>query len=89
MKISFTVKTRLGFDDPAVFDELLPIFAKHSLDLLTVHGRTVKEMYRSAVHYDFIARAAAELSCPVAGEWKRVFGGEGVPKCSRSRARAV
>jgi len=48
-----------------VFDELLPIFAKHSLDLLTVHGRTVKEMYRSAVHYDFIARAAAELPCPV------------------------
>src|SRR5476651_2063364 len=48
--IPFTVKTRLGFDDPAVFDEFLPIFARHSLDLLTVHGRTVKEMYRSAVH---------------------------------------
>ena len=41
VKINFTVKTRLGFDSPAVFDELLPIFAKHSLDLLTVHGRTV------------------------------------------------
>ena len=65
VKIPFTVKTRLGFDDPSVFDELLPIFAKHSLDLLTVHGRTVKQMYRSAVHYDFIGRAAAELPCPV------------------------
>src|SRR5205807_3145063 len=41
----FTVKTRIGFEDPEVFSELLPIFAKHSLDLLTVHGRTVKEMY--------------------------------------------
>ena len=61
----FTVKTRIGFDDPAVFDELLPIFAKHDLDLLTVHGRTVKEMYRSAVHYDFIARAVAQAGCPV------------------------
>src|SRR4030095_11224784 len=30
----FTGKTRLGFDSPRVFDELLPIFAKHSLDLL-------------------------------------------------------
>jgi len=48
-----------------VFDELLPIFSKHDLDLLTVHGRTVKEMYRSAVHYDFIARAVAEAGCPV------------------------
>jgi tRNA-dihydrouridine synthase B len=61
----FTVKTRLGFDSPAVFDQLLPIFARHSLDLLTVHGRTVREMYRSEVHYDFIARAARELPCPV------------------------
>src|SRR6059036_3810587 len=65
VSIKFTVKTRLGFDDPTVFDELLPIFAKHSLDLLTVHGRTVAEMYRSEVHYDFIARAVAAMPCPV------------------------
>ncbi|MFM8470131.1 MAG: tRNA-dihydrouridine synthase family protein [Limisphaerales bacterium] len=63
--IPFTVKTRLGFDSPAVFDELLPIFARHSLDLLTVHARTVLEMYRSEVHYDYIARAVAALPCPV------------------------
>jgi tRNA-dihydrouridine synthase len=63
--IPFTVKTRIGFDDPRVFDELLPIFARHSLDLLTVHARTVKEMYRSEVHYDFIARAVAQMPCPV------------------------
>ena len=55
--VRFTVKTRLGFADTQVFAELLPIFAKHSVDLVTVHGRTVAEMYRSEVHYDFIARA--------------------------------
>jgi tRNA-dihydrouridine synthase B len=65
VKIKFTVKTRLGFDSTDVFSELLPIFAKHSLDLLTVHGRTVKEMYRTEVHHDFIARAVAGLPCPV------------------------
>jgi nifR3 family TIM-barrel protein len=65
VKIKFTVKTRIGFDSPAVFDELLPIFAKHSLDSLTVHGRTVYEMYRTEVHYDFIARAVAAMPCPV------------------------
>ena len=63
--IPFTVKTRLGFDDPGVFDELLSIFARHSLDLLTVHGRTVAEAYRSEVHYDLIARAVQALHCPV------------------------
>ena len=65
LSINFTVKTRVGFDSPEVFDELLPIFAKQSIDLLTVHGRTVQEMYRSEVHYDLIARAVAELPFPV------------------------
>jgi tRNA-dihydrouridine synthase B len=63
--IPFTVKTRIGFDEVSVFDELLPMFARHSLDLLTVHARTVKEMYRSAPRYEFIARAVAAMSCPV------------------------
>jgi len=65
VKIKFTVKTRIGFDSPEVFSEFLPIFARHSLDLLTVHGRTVKEMYGPEVHYDHIARAVTEMPCPV------------------------
>ena len=65
VKGRFTVKTRIGFDSAQVFDDLLPIFARHSLDLLTVHARTVKEMYRSEVHDDFIARAVGELPCPI------------------------
>jgi tRNA-dihydrouridine synthase len=63
--IPFTVKTRIGFESPDEFDELLPIFAKHPIDLLTVHARTVKQMYRPGVRYDLIARAARELKCPV------------------------
>ncbi len=65
VRIPFTVKTRLGFESTEVFSELLSIFARHSLDLLTVHGRTVKEMYGPAVHYEHISRAVAELPCPV------------------------
>ena len=65
VQVKFTVKTRLGFDDTAVFERLLPIFARHSIDLLTVHGRTVLEMYRSEVHYDFIAHAVEAMNCPV------------------------
>lgn len=61
----FTVKTRIGFDDERTIDALLPIFARHSLDLVTVHGRTVKQMYRDGVRYDLIAQAAQTLSCPV------------------------
>ena len=63
--IPFTVKTRIGFELPEEFDSLLPIFAKHKIDLLTVHARTVKQMYRPGVRYDLIAHAARELKCPV------------------------
>jgi tRNA-dihydrouridine synthase B len=63
--IPFTVKTRIGFESPAEFDTLLPIFARHPIDLLTVHARTVVQMYRPGVRYDLIAQAARELKCPV------------------------
>jgi tRNA-dihydrouridine synthase B len=63
--IPFTVKTRIGFSSPAEFDTLLPLFARHAIDLLTVHGRTVTQMYRPSVRYDLIALAARELRCPV------------------------
>jgi tRNA-dihydrouridine synthase B len=63
--IPFTVKTRIGFESPAEFDALLPLFAKHPIDLLTVHARTVRQMYRPGVRYDLITRAVRELRCPV------------------------
>jgi tRNA-dihydrouridine synthase len=65
VRVPFTVKTRIGFTSPAEFDALLPLFAKHPIDLLTVHARTVTQMYRPGVRYDLIARAAKELRCPV------------------------
>ncbi len=63
--VPFTVKTRIGFESAAEFDMLLPLFAKHPIDLLTIHARTVVQMYRPGVRYDLIARAARELRCPV------------------------
>lgn len=65
VEVKFTVKTRVGFDTAEVFDELLPIFGRHDIDMLTVHGRTVKEGYRSEVHYDLIAKAVEAMNCPV------------------------
>jgi tRNA-dihydrouridine synthase len=63
--VPFTVKTRLGFASCAEFDNLLALFARHEIDLLTVHGRTVAQMYRPGVRYDLIAQAARSLRCPV------------------------
>lgn len=66
-EVPFTVKTRIGVGEASLteFERLLAIFARHDLDLLTVHGRTVAEMYRSEPHYDFIAHAVEVMPCPV------------------------
>lgn len=60
-----TVKMRLGFEDTAHFDRILDLVNKHRVDLLSVHGRTVKEMYRSEVRYASIAQAVQRVNCPV------------------------
>lgn len=60
-----TVKMRLGFDDTANFDRILDLINRHDIDLLSLHGRTVKELYHSIVHYDLIAHAVQRVQCPV------------------------
>ena len=61
----FTVKTRVGFDSPEEFPRLLEVFARHDFDALTVHGRTVREMYRTAVHLSRIRDAVDAIAHPV------------------------
>jgi tRNA-dihydrouridine synthase len=63
--LRFTVKTRIGFDAPEEFPALLDVFRRHPIDALTVHGRTVREMYKPVLHEDAIARAARLMPCPV------------------------
>ena len=65
IRTKFTVKTRIGFADTDDFDRILSLFVKHGIDLVAIHGRTVKDGYGGEVRYDCIARAAAILRCPV------------------------
>ena len=60
-----TVKMRIGFADTSEFDRVLNLIDKHQIDLLSLHGRTVKEAYHGEVHYDAIAHAVQKLACPV------------------------
>jgi len=61
----FTVKMRIGFEDQRHFDAILALVAKHQVDLLTVHGRTVKGLYWSEVDYAAITHAVKSVPCPV------------------------
>jgi nifR3 family TIM-barrel protein len=60
-----TVKMRVGFENTDNFYKILDIINRHSIDLLSLHGRTVKDMYHGAVKYDLIAEAVRWVDCPV------------------------
>jgi len=89
VNIRFTVKTRVGFESPAEFEALLPIFAKHAIDLLTVHARTVKQMYRLPVRYDLIRQAAETMKCPVCANGHIYSAGQALEVLATTKARGL
>ncbi len=84
-----TVKMRLGFDDCANFERILELVNRHAVDLLTVHGRTVKEMYRGEVHYDRIAQAVRTVRCPVLANGNITSAGRAAAVLARTGAAGV
>lgn len=65
VSLELTVKTRLGYEHPDEFEDILHTFKKHAIDRLTIHARTVKEGYRTSVHTEYVARALEILPCPI------------------------
>ncbi len=61
----FTVKCRVGFADKGEFPRLLEVFQKHAIQMLTIHGRTVRDAYKTPVHPECVAQAVAAMPCPV------------------------
>lgn len=61
----FSVKCRLGFEDASPFFDCVESVRRHGVDFLTVHGRTVRQLYRGGVDYGLIREAARRLDCPV------------------------
>lgn len=60
-----SVKTRIGFEDHRHLDALLGLLEKHRIDSLSLHGRTVRQLYKGAVDYSRIGYAVSRLNCPV------------------------
>ena len=89
VSLKFTVKTRVGFESPDEFEALLAIFAKHAIDLLTVHARTVAQMYRLPVHYDLIRRAAETMKCPVMANGHIYSADQALDVLNQTKARGL
>ncbi len=84
-----TVKMRIGFEDTANFERILSLIDRHEIDLLSLHGRTVKEMYGSKVHYDLIAHAVQRLRCPVLANGNVTSAATAMAVLSQTQAAGV
>lgn len=63
MKIS--VKTRIGWDDPAQWPSLLEIFNDYPIVLLTVHPRVRTQFYKGAVQREAFSWAQTHAKIPL------------------------
>jgi tRNA-dihydrouridine synthase len=89
VSVPFSVKTRVGFQSTDDFDRILEVLARHQLDMLSLHGRTVQQMYRGDVHYDLIGRAARTLPYPVIANGDIDSAGKAATILARTGARGV
>lgn len=62
---TFSVKTRLGFDNTSSMPDIVKIINGEGADFMTLHGRTVKQLYRGSVDYKAIAKAAEISEIPL------------------------
>jgi tRNA-dihydrouridine synthase B len=60
-----SVKMRYGFADDRYFDTLLESIDRHGVDLVSLHARTVLQLYRGKPDYSAITKAVRVLQCPV------------------------
>lgn len=63
----FSVKTRLGLQDTAMFLPILKMLESEGVDLITVHARTAAQNYKGVADWSYIQQAVKTLKTPIIG----------------------
>jgi len=63
--LPISVKTRIGFSDPAEWQRLLEIYNQYPICELIIHPRTRKQLYGGAVHGFAVEEALTQTSAPI------------------------
>ena len=62
--IAISIKTRIGFDSPEEWPDILAIYRRYPMKELIIHPRTRRDFYKGALHPETF-RAAYEAGLPV------------------------
>ena len=63
----FSVKMRVGYHDDSNFIENLKMLEGEGVELITLHARTKKELYKGIANWEYIKKAKETLSIPLVG----------------------
>lgn len=61
----FSVKMRTGFDTDEKFEDLFSVILDGKPDFITIHARTVKQLYKGEPNYGCIAKAVKMADIPI------------------------
>lgn len=64
-QLKFSVKMRLGYDNPASWREIIPILNRIPLEFVAVHPRTARQQYSGKLHLNEFRGIAGESVAPV------------------------
>ena len=63
--VSFSIKTRIGWEFPEEFPRLLAVFSQYPVRRLIIHPRTREQLYTGSVHRGVFADAVSETRLPL------------------------
>jgi tRNA-dihydrouridine synthase B len=61
----FSIKCRLGYDDPYEVDRLMPVFNEAGLSELIIHARIGKQLYRGTADIQRFSEAIEQAEMPI------------------------
>ena len=65
LNIAFSVKMRLGMEEQADVEKIIPILNKYPLHEVIVHPRIGKQMYKGEVNLDAFGQCLAQVKAPL------------------------
>lgn len=65
INIPFSIKCRLGYTSSSEIEELIPVFNSYSINELTIHARTGRQLYSGQTDRDAFARITPQLASPL------------------------
>lgn len=64
-KAKISVKSRIGYDDPEEFEDILKIYNRYPISQLTIHPRVAKDMYKGEPRLSYFEKALEQSNIPI------------------------